>query len=643
MTKLATIAATTVNDTYPNTTYIDTSAPCDEKRIYWAKAINAFATSKFSAPDTGYRGACEAPPAPERLWATDGLYNDKIRISWSPQKGFFDSTYEVYRSTTPVSQGGVMENVQITSDTVWYDTVASPLEIYYYAVKATNIYGSSPFSVLDAGFYFNKPDSDIETKLTQVNGQKDDYFGTSVAMQDDIAVIGASGDDENGFRSGTAYVFEHDSDDKWSQTYKLTASDAEVYDYFGNVVAISDYTILIAADSNPDPKKEIGEGSVYVFEMQADGSWLQTQKLIPPALGEAERAVKFGYALAMNDNLLVVGAPRAFNDGERSGAAYIFERKENGLWWYFIQKIFASGGEYNDNFGEAVAVFDDLTLIGASGNDDNGTDAGAVYVFEKTKAGQWIQMQKLAASDAAINFGLSLALNSNVAAVGALDDDSVGSVYVFEQDTIGTWNQSAKLTADDCETDDFFGSSLALADDYLVIGADGDDYYGPFCGSAYLFFHQQDNQSWPQLSKIRPSDGFGNSHFGCSVAISNGYILAGAYGGNGTVDYTGAAYLYHVNSGIPSAPTGVNASDGEYPDMIRISWNASPAAMGYDVYRSTKLFNDGGAPTKIGTTTGLYLEDTTAVSGLIYYYWVKAKNKVYGNSKYSAFDDGYYE
>jgi hypothetical protein len=126
------------------------------------------------------------------------------------------------------------------------------------------------------------------------------------------------------------------------------------------------------------------------------------------------------------------------------------------------------------------------------------------------------------------------------------------------------------------------------------------------------------------------------------VAISNGYILAGAYFGNGIVDYTGAAYVYHENGGIPSAPTGVNASDGEYPDRIRISWNVSPAAMGYDVYRSTKLVNDGGVQTKIGATTSLFLDDNTAVSGSIYYYWVKAKNKVYGDSKYSAFDDGYY-
>ena len=120
-------------------------------------------------------------------------------------------------------------------------------------------------------------------------------------------------------------------------------------------------------------------------------------------------------------------------------------------------------------------------MIGAWGDDDNGDNSGSAYVFEQQADGTWQQIAKLTADDGASNdeFSTSVAIDGGVAVIGAqYDDDNgydSGSVYVFEQQADGTWQQIAKLTADDGAEGDWFGSSVALDGDVVVIGAQYDD------------------------------------------------------------------------------------------------------------------------------------------------------------------------
>jgi fibronectin type 3 domain-containing protein len=89
----------------------------------------------------------------------------------------------------------------------------------------------------------------------------------------------------------------------------------------------------------------------------------------------------------------------------------------------------------------------------------------------------------------------------------------------------------------------------------------------------------------------------------------------------------------------PSAPTGVTASDGTYTDKVRVSWNAASGATYYEVYRNTSSSHTGETMLTGSQSSSPY-DDTSAVAGTTYTYWVKACN-VGGCSGYSSSDSGY--
>ena len=114
-------------------------------------------------------------------------------------------------------------------------------------------------------------------KLLAGDGAADDMFGWSVAVSGDTAIIGAYGDDDKGDFSGSAYVFVRAADGTWSQQAKLTAADGEVGDYFGSSVAVSGDTAVIGVFGDDDKGSFVG--SAYVFVRAANGTWSQQAKL----------------------------------------------------------------------------------------------------------------------------------------------------------------------------------------------------------------------------------------------------------------------------------------------------------------------------------------------------------------------------
>ncbi|MDP7030411.1 MAG: FG-GAP repeat protein, partial [Phycisphaerales bacterium] len=118
-------------------------------------------------------------------------------------------------------------------------------------------------------------------------------------------------------------------------------------------------------------------------------------------------------------------------------------------------KLTADDGDSDDRFGSSVAISGGVAVIGADGDDDNGSDSGSAYVFEQQVDGTWSHIAKLTADDgdSGDEFGISVAISGGVAVVGAWGDEDngswSGSAYIFEQQAGGTWLQIAKLTADD--------------------------------------------------------------------------------------------------------------------------------------------------------------------------------------------------
>lgn len=415
-------------------------------------------------------------------------------------------------------------------------------------------------------------------KITAVDGGQLDLFGNAVAIDGDTALIGAWSDDDAcpgdiHCNSGSAYIFEKLSG-VWTQTAKLTADDGVRGDFFGVSVAISGDTVIIGANGDDDicPSDSLCEsGSAYVFEKVA-GVWTQTTKL---TADDGERDDRFGISVAVSGDTAVIGAVYDDDQGNNSGAAYVFE-KIAGIWTN-TTKLIASNGTSHDFFGISVAVSGDTALIGASRTDspcvDSLTcDSGSAYVFEKI-TGIWTQ-KSIFSGSRGDEFGISVALSDDIAVIGAwFDDDACpddydcesGSASVFEKIS-GVWRRTSKLTAADGRKRDFFGISVAVSGDTAIIGAFHDD---DACsgdsrcesGSAYIF--KKIFGVWTQTAKITADDEASHDEFGSSVAISRDMTLIGASRNddvcpNNSACNSGASYFFALgpdcnNNGVPDA------------------------------------------------------------------------------------------
>lgn len=205
----------------------------------------------------------------------------------------------------------------------------------------------------------------IETqKLTASDGEMFDLFGHTVSINNNLAVVGARGDDDD---MGSAYIFAL-IDSIWIEQEKLTASDRDLDDHFGSTVTINEEFAVIGAKWD----EEFGyhSGSAYVFRF--DGTnWMEQQKLLASD-GAAENL--FGYSVSISENNLVVGAIGY------DTPIYLFQY--DGIQWLEEQQFYASDGDPDDYYGGDVFISNNRIITGAIGDDDNNVDAGAAYVFD---------------------------------------------------------------------------------------------------------------------------------------------------------------------------------------------------------------------------------------------------------------------
>eukprot|EP00740_Mantoniella_antarctica_P009976 CAMPEP_0181370292 /NCGR_PEP_ID=MMETSP1106-20121128/13334_1 /TAXON_ID=81844 /ORGANISM="Mantoniella antarctica, Strain SL-175" /LENGTH=475 /DNA_ID=CAMNT_0023487047 /DNA_START=12 /DNA_END=1436 /DNA_ORIENTATION=+ len=336
-------------------------------------------------------------------------------------------------------------------------------------------------------------------KLVASDGAAYSDFGISLAIDGDTMVIGAW------YRaSGSAYVFTRNPGSLtagWTQRAKLLASDGAGGDYFGVSVALCGDTIVVGAYGDDD--KGPTSGSAYIFTRDVAGSlaagWTQRVKLLA---SDGAAGDQFGMSVAIDGDTTVIGADHGDGHmGSTSGSAYVFTRDVAGSLsanWVQRAKLLPSDGVVDARFGRRVAIDGDTLVIGSDGDDDKGSKSGSAYVYSRNIAGSltasWTQRAKLLASDGAAGdyFGVSVALDGDTMVIGAvLDDDkgiSSGSVYIYTRDVAGSltasWTQRAKLRAPDGAAGDRFGYSLDLDGDTMVIGAEHDDDKGSQSGSA---------------------------------------------------------------------------------------------------------------------------------------------------------------
>jgi hypothetical protein len=342
---------------------------------------------------------------------------------------------------------------------------------------------------------------------TADDGVADGFFGTSVAISGDTLVAGAFGDDN---ATGSAYVFVR-SNGAWIQQAKLTAADGAEGDYFGASVAISGDTIAVGA---PLAFSDL-TGSVYVFVRNGE-TWSQQQQLTAPD----GTASSFGSSVAVSGDTAVV---------TDWSSAHVFLRW--GEMWNRQQEL--PGYNY-----PAAAISAETLVVAADGSAD---------VFVRNR-GAWILQQELTTACDADDFLFvrCVAISGDTIVLGAYAD-AAGSAYVFARNG-ETWSQQAMLTAADGADGDNFGTSVAVSGDIVVVGAaEHDSAAGLNAGSAYVFVRSGD--TWSQRQKLTASDGAAYDYFGRSVAVFGDLVVVGAPE-DSTAEgaYSGSAYVFETDT-----------------------------------------------------------------------------------------------
>ena len=359
---------------------------------------------------------------------------------------------------------------------------------------------------------------------------------------------------------------------------KLTASDGAGGDQFGLSVSVDGDTMVVGAS-----RDDGNSGSAYVFVRPAGEDWSEARQVAKLTASDRAGSDRFGTSVSVDGNTIVVGAYGNDDSGSATGSAYVFV-KPSARWRSATEtaKLTASDGARNDNFGYSISVDGETVIVGAYGDNANGSGAGSAYVFVRPSAG-WAtatETAKLTASDGARSdsFGWSVSVGGDTVVVGAyVDDDNgsgSGSAYVFVRSSTG-WaaaTETAKLTASDGAPSDSFGWSVSVGGDTVVVGADADRDNGSLSGSAYVFVRP--STGWAtatETAKLTASDGAVGDQFGASVSAAEDTVVVGAFNEDASGINSGSAYVFvRPATGWATATETVKlaASDGAGGDVF---------------------------------------------------------------------------
>jgi len=371
------------------------------------------------------------------------------------------------------------------------------------------------------------------------------------------------------------------------EEFIITSSDGVDNDFFGYGMAIDGHYAVVGAYGDDDNYASYS-GSAYVFFW--DGStWTEQAKL---TASDAASNDSFGQIIDIAGDNIVIGT-------RNNEAAYVYHR--TGTTWTEIQKLTGSDGEADDEFGASVCIEGNYLAVGAYGDDDNGSTAGAAYLFYYNGT-TWVEQQKLIAgtADAFAKFGNSVSMNEDYLAVGAYQEDytgntnGMGAVYIYNNNGSAVWTENTTLYSDepeepnnsfgyaidmspsklvvtcykgngkayifsenatvwtledtvvcDNDTHNGYGWNIALSNNYLAVGAKEDDDAGSHAGAAYLY--NFDGTDWNLTEKMIPESVIEGNQFGSSVAMDETHLIVGAmYGG----EDDGSAYIYTLSAAV---------------------------------------------------------------------------------------------
>jgi len=381
-----------------------------------------------------------------------------------------------------------------------------------------------------------------QAQLTGGGAFSFDYFGWSVAVSGNTAVVGAREDYFKGARQGgLAYVFVR-SQGGWTQQQQLTGGQNDTFHRFGESVAIDGDTAVIGAIG--EDVNVVDQGSAHVF-VRSGGIWLEQTNLIAR---DGVTGDQFGKSVAISGNTIIVGSLGNVGGTSLSpGASYVFSRS-NGVWSQQA-KLTNTNPAIGDYFGWSVAISGDTAVVGALGDQSKGS--ASIFVRSGTA---WSLQKKLEGSAPSDRFGFAVGISGDTVVVGINNADFSNPANLLRQQvgvyvrSGGVWSPQQNFHADGdsgSAPGDDFGTRVAISGNTVIVGAPGKDANasGGNEGAVYIFVRTGD--TWIQQQRLAGSDSAAGDSFGNSVAISNETVIAGSYSHKvGSNLNQGAAYVF---------------------------------------------------------------------------------------------------
>ena len=376
-------------------------------------------------------------------------------------------------------------------------------KIYNLNAVATNSVGNSnSVSVTINITDYANPFLISQLKSQDINDT--DYFGAYLDIDGDYFIVGAPNQDTSGVNAGSAYLYKKESNATITKLAKIQANDIQAGDKFGSAVAISGDYMIIGSPYNDTNGSNAGVA--YLFKRNSDthNDITQIAKLTASNAGADDN---FGLSVAIDGNYAVIGAENEDSNASESGSVYIFKRGSDTNVTE-IEKLTASDAQYSEYFGNSVSISNNYILVGAKGNN-------SAYLFKNISDTNTLELKILNASNEQTddNFGNSVSINGNYMIVGTKFTDTSGgysgsatdnngeSIYLFKRDTDANITEIAKIQASDTQTGDYFGEDVSISGDYIISGAHLEDTTANNAGSAYIFKRNSDTRN--DVSEIK--------------------------------------------------------------------------------------------------------------------------------------------
>lgn len=483
-----------------------------------------------------------------------------VTLSWVPPSDSDLDKIEVWYGESGLSA------TQYTGTVGMNSAIISGLTngiIYEFTVKAVD--ASSNNSTGES--ITAQPNRSVEfAKLTADDGANGDSFGRVVSISGNLAIVGASNNDSAASNAGSVYIFGRDQggSEEWGLVKQLFALDAHSSDFFGGAVCISGTYAVVGAtgcdvrDPSDDSVITSSTGAVYLFgrDQGGTGNWGLIKKL---TAADSLANDLYGSSVHISGDTLVIGARYENTLGDNAGAAFVYDRNKGGTDnWGLVKKLTAGDGAASDSFGTSASIDGDIIVVGApmaDGQNAGGTtvaDAGAAYVFYRDQggAGNWGQVAKLMDTVSPLfdnSFGTAVDISGTTIIVGdfLLDGSGeaadIGGAFLFDKDHEGTdnWGKTALLTPTTQIIHEYFGRSVGIDGNRIIVGSYGNSTDASRSGAVYLY----DSGDLSDATKVKVTDAQSDDWLGFSVGVSGNTMIAGSYQGNLSTDGPGAAYI----------------------------------------------------------------------------------------------------